>query len=90
MNNSKIIMYGTPWCGDTIRARKVFDENQIDYEWVNIDKDKDGEKLVKEINKGFRSVPTIIFNDGSILVEPNRETLKNKLKELGLLTNGLS
>jgi len=85
MDNSKIIMYGTPWCGDTVRARRVLDENQIDYEWINIDKDKDAEKLVKEINKGFRSVPTIIFSDGSILVEPNKETLKNKLIELGLI-----
>jgi mycoredoxin len=85
MDNQKIIMYGTPWCGDSIRAKKVFDEYKIDYEWINIDKDKDGENLVREINKGFRSVPTIIFLDGSILVEPQKDTLKKKLKELGLI-----
>jgi len=37
------------------------------------------EKFVKETNKGFRSVPTIIFPDGSILVEPSTSMLAKKL-----------
>jgi mycoredoxin len=82
---TKIIMYGTTWCGDTIRAKNLFEEYQIEFEWINIDKDKDGEKRVKEINKGYKSVPTIIFPDGSILVEPDKETLKKKFLELGLV-----
>ncbi|MDO9085987.1 MAG: glutaredoxin domain-containing protein [Anaerolineaceae bacterium] len=85
MHQDKILMYGTTYCGDTIRAKKVFEQNQIEYEWINIDRDKDGEKLVKEINKGNRSVPTIIFPDGSILVEPDKDTLNKKFEELGLL-----
>lgn len=85
MEDEKIIMYGTTWCGDSIRAKKLFEEYQIEFEWINIDKDKDGEKRVKEINNGYKSVPTIIFPDGSILVEPNKETLKNKFLELGLV-----
>jgi len=78
-------MYGTPFCGDTIRAKKVFEENNIEYEWININKDVEAEKLVKEINHGNRSVPTIIFSDDSILVEPDKQTLTNKLKALGLI-----
>lgn len=85
MENEKIIMYGTTWCGDSIRAKKLFEDYQIEFEWINIDKNKDGEKRVKEINKGFKSVPTIIFPDGSILVEPDKETLKKKFLELGLI-----
>lgn len=81
----KIIIYGTPWCGDTRRAKTVFEEYKVDYEWINIDKDKASEEKVKEINKGFRSVPTIIFPDGSILVEPSNETLIGKFFELGLI-----
>jgi len=85
MDKNKIIMYGTPFCGDTIRAKKVFEENNIEYEWININKDVEAEKLVKEINHGNRSVPTIIFSDDSILVEPDKQTLTNKLKALGLI-----
>jgi mycoredoxin len=85
MDNKKIIMYGTPWCGDSIRSKKVLDENEIEYEWINIDKNKDAEKRVKEINNGYRSVPTIIFPDQSILVEPDKQTLTEKLKSLNLI-----
>jgi mycoredoxin len=85
MENEKIIMYGTTWCGDSIRAKKLFEDYQIEFEWINIDKNNDGEKRVKEINKGYKSVPTIIFPDGSILVEPDKETLKKKFLELGLI-----
>jgi mycoredoxin len=81
----KIIVYGTPWCGDTRRSRKVFEENNIDYEWININNDPHAEAFVKETNHGFRSVPTIIFPDGSILVEPKDEILIEKLIDTGFI-----
>jgi glutaredoxin-like protein len=79
MSEAKITVYGTNWCGDCIRTKLFFKRNNIDYKWVNIDHDKDAEKFVKETNKGFRSVPTIIFPDGSILVEPSTSMLAKKL-----------
>jgi len=85
MDDKKIIMYGTTWCGASIRAKKLFEDYQIEFEWINIDKDIEGEKRVQEINNGYKSVPTIIFSDGSILVEPDKETLKQKFLELGLV-----
>ncbi len=85
MEHPKIIMYGTTWCGDTKRAKKIFEEHHIDFEWINIDKDSEASKRVQELNNGFKSVPTIIFPDGSILVEPDKDTLKNKFIQLGLL-----
>ena len=80
----KIIVYGTRWCGDTRRALRILDNRGIDYEWINIDKDPQGEKFVKETNQGNRSVPTIVFPDESILVEPSNHTLDEKLDALGL------
>lgn len=85
MENIKITMYGTPWCGDTIRAKRVFEEYNVEYDWININKDPNGEKTVKEINNGFKSVPTIIFPDQSILVEPDKQTLVDKLKSLKII-----
>ena len=79
----KIIVYGTRWCGDTRRALKILDEQKIDYQWIDIDKDPQGEKFVKETNQGNRSVPTIVFPDESILVEPSNQALKEKLDLLG-------
>lgn len=80
----KIKVYGTRWCGDTKRALRIMDERKIDYEWIDIDQDKDGETLVKATNQGNRSVPTIFFPDDSILVEPRNQELIDKLTALGL------
>ena len=68
---NEIIVYGTVWCGDTRRARRFMDENRISYKWVDIDTDLQARKFVESVNHGCRSVPTIIFPDGTKLVEPS-------------------
>lgn len=82
--NKKIIVYGTKWCGDTIRALRIFKKYQIDYIWVDITRNSEGAKIVEKINHGCRSVPTIIFPDQSILVEPTNDQLELKIKALNL------
>jgi mycoredoxin len=74
-----IIVYATDWCFDCRRARKFFDRNQISYQWINIDRDPEAEQYVLKVNHGNRSVPTIVFQDGSILVEPSESQLRQKL-----------
>ncbi|NMB68314.1 MAG: NrdH-redoxin [Chloroflexi bacterium] len=76
---SEIIMYGTTWCGQTRRARALLDKNNIPYRWIDIDIELDARKIVEEINNGYRSVPTIIFPDGSHLTEPSNQELAEKL-----------
>lgn len=78
MNEStdKIIMYGTGWCPDCHRARRIFDENKVDYVHIDIDDHPEAVAVVVGVNNGNRSVPTIVFPDGSTLTEPsNRELL---------------
>lgn len=79
MSDTTIIVYGTKWCGDCRRARRFLQNHQIDYEWVNIDQDREAEAYVRKVNHGNRSVPTILFPDGSILVEPSNLQLAKKL-----------
>ncbi|GAP20593.1 glutaredoxin domain-containing protein [Leptolinea tardivitalis] len=74
-----IKLYGTSWCGGTRRARRIFDDNKIAYQWIDIDLDKEARSIVEQINHGNRSVPTIVFPDGSILVEPSDGQLAEKL-----------
>lgn len=79
MTDNTITIFGTWWCGDCIRARSYFDRNHVLYHWVDIDNDKSAEEFVITTNDGFRSVPTIVFEDGSILVEPTDLELQQKL-----------
>jgi mycoredoxin len=75
----KIIVYGTAWCPDCRRAKRMLDQNSVSYVWIDIDNDAEGRKFVEKTNHGNRSVPTIVFPDGSILVEPSDSELKAKL-----------
>ena len=79
MSDTKIIIYGADWCGDCIRARRFLNQFNIQYHWINIDRDEIGEEYVLKLNKGMRSIPTIVFEDGSILVEPSNLKLAQKL-----------
>ena len=75
---SSIKMYGTTWCGDCTRAKAFFDRNQIDYNWTNVDDQPEYQEYIKELNNGNQRVPTIIFSDGTFLVEPTDEELDRK------------
>ncbi|MBH42957.1 MAG: NrdH-redoxin [Chloroflexi bacterium] len=77
--NEKITVYGTTWCSDCRRAKQLMDSYNIEYDWTDIDEEPEFQNLVKEINDGKSIVPTIIFPDGSVLVEPSNSELIKKL-----------
>lgn len=52
---------------------------QIAFTWVDIDEDPDGLAKVQELQSGGRTIPTIVFSDGTFLVEPADEELAAKL-----------
>ena len=82
MSDEKIRVYGTTWCPDCHRAKNIFKKHNITYEWYDIGEDNVARAYVEKINKGYQSVPTIIFPDGSILVEPGNVELEQKLATL--------
>ena len=76
----QIKMYGTSWCPDCARAKQVFNKLKIPFDWIDIDKDKHAAAEVQKINNGFKSVPSIVFPDNSVLVEPGSAELEKKLQ----------
>ncbi|SVA49114.1 uncharacterized protein METZ01_LOCUS101968 [marine metagenome] len=76
---SDIKVYGTTWCGDCTRAKLFMDENGISYDWTDVDEETQYQDYIKGLNNGQMRVPTIIFPDGSILVEPSNEELAGKI-----------
>ena len=83
MVESKVTIYGAYWCPDCRRAKKFLGEQFVPYKWVDIEQDKNAEMYVLEKNQGKRIIPTIVFEDGSFLVEPSNAELA---KKLGLTT----
>jgi mycoredoxin len=78
-DTSEITLYGTSWCGGSRRARLLFDQYKIPYRWVDIDQNEKAAKYVESLNHGNRSVPTIVWPDGTVLVEPASDVLAKKL-----------
>ncbi len=79
MSPSNIIVYGAHWCPDCRTSKQFLGEHQIPYQWVDIEEDKAGERLVIEKNNGKRIIPTIVFEDGTFLTEPTNAQLAEKL-----------
>lgn len=75
----EITLYGNTWCGSSRRARLLLDRCGIPYRWVDIEKDEGSAKYVESVAHGCRSVPTIVWADGSVLVEPSEIELAEKL-----------
>ncbi len=72
----KIKFYGATWCADCRRSKQFLDDNKVAYEYINLDENPDAAEEVVRINNGFQSIPTIVFPDGKILVEPSNEQLQ--------------
>ena len=79
---AQIRVYGTKWCPDCVRAKQVLGRYDIKYEWHDIENDAQACELVEKINGGYKSVPTIVFPDGSIMVEPSNAALEKKIEEM--------
>lgn len=75
---AQIVMYSTQYCSDCFRARAFFEANNISYISILLEGNLEATDFVRRMNNGFQSVPTIIFPDGSVLIEPSWQQLKEK------------
>jgi thioredoxin reductase (NADPH) len=79
MSQTNITLYGTNWCSDCKRSKKFLGEQRVRYDYVNIEEDIDGQAFVQKLQNGGMSIPTITFEDGSVLIEPSNAELAAKL-----------
>ncbi len=80
----KIKMYGADWCSDCRRAKSFLDQNNVEYEFIDVDLDADATAKVEAINGGKRIIPTIII-DGKNYTNPDNALLASLL---GINSNG--
>ena len=80
MEYSKTItVYGADWCSDCKRSKRLLDSKNIEYTWIDVDNNEAALQTVKSLNQGKRIIPTIVFPNGNILVEPTDSELSSKL-----------
>ncbi len=76
---AEIKVYGAPWCPDCRASKKFLGEHRIAYDWIDIEANEADLRFVEQLQDGARTIPTILFPDGSHLLEPSNEELARKL-----------
>jgi mycoredoxin len=74
-----LTMYTTDWCGFCLRLKHGLESEGITYEEVNIEHVPDAAELVMAVNGGNRTVPTVVFADGTAMTNPSLRQVKEKL-----------
>ncbi|MFB9688477.1 glutaredoxin domain-containing protein [Amycolatopsis plumensis] len=75
----KLTVYGASWCPDVKRSRALLDREGVEYSYVDVEADAAAERRVRELQDGACRIPTIVFEDGSFLVEPSDAELSARL-----------
>ena len=74
-----ITMFSTTWCGYCNRLKKQLDAQGIGYTEINIEEVDGTAELVEQLNGGNRTVPTVLFPDGSAATNPSAAEVKARL-----------
>ncbi len=83
--STSVTMYSADWCGDCVRSKRLLDSLQVSYEIIDVESVPGASEKVIEINGGKRSIPVILFPDGTHLTEPSDIDLKAKLEALQII-----
>lgn len=75
----EIEAYGTAWCPQVKDVLARLDHAGIAYRYHDIDADKKAAKTVYRLQRGTRRVPTLVLADGTVLVEPTDDHLRDRL-----------
>ena len=74
-----VTMYTTTWCGYCVRLKKLMQREGIEFAEVDIENDAQAAELVMQANGGNRTVPTLLFLDGTALTNPGIDQVKAQL-----------
>ena len=77
-----VTMYTTTWCGYCVRLKKLMQREGIEFAEVDIERDNGAADVVMQANGGNRTVPTLVFSDGTALTNPSIDQVKAQLAAL--------
>ena len=70
-SKERLTVYGTAWCLDSAATRRLLNKHDVQYKYVDINKDAKGADRVMALANGNRSVPTLVFADDRVMIEPS-------------------
>jgi mycoredoxin len=75
-------VFTTQWCGFCIRLKSQLSRAGIAFHEIDIEDHADGAAIVADINEGNLTVPTVLFHDGSALVNPSAAQVDSRITSL--------
>jgi mycoredoxin len=78
----QLTVYGTSWCPDVRRSRALLDKAGVPYTYFDVETGEHAEQAesaVRLLQEGSRRIPTLVWPDGTHLVEPSDEALRAHL-----------
>ncbi|MBI2334036.1 MAG: FAD-dependent oxidoreductase [Chloroflexi bacterium] len=72
-----IRVVGTLWSLSCHEIKDFLTRHQIPYQWLDIEKDSNAQKLVEDASAS--KLPVIFFPDGTVLIQPDLKTLAEKI-----------
>jgi thioredoxin reductase (NADPH) len=70
---------GTLWSASSHYVKDFLARNQVPYQWLDIELNKEAFSLVEAVNQGKHSLPVVFFPDGTTLIEPTTRELAEKI-----------
>ena len=74
-----VTMYTTQWCGFCKRLKAQLGRVGIELTEVDIERDPAAAEFVMSVNGGNQTVPTLLFSDGSTMVNPSAAQVQARL-----------
>ena len=72
-----IRVLGTLWSPDSHAMKDFLSRNQIPYQWIDVEKDEDGRRLLETLDER-PTLPLAVFPDGEVLQNPTMLELAEK------------
>ena len=80
----QLTMYTTSWCGFCRTLKKQLARAGIEMAEVDIERDEAAAEFVMSVNGGNQTVPTVVFPDGTTLVNPSAAQVRERLAAVSM------
>jgi mycoredoxin len=81
--SARFTMYSTSWCGYCHRLSSQLHRDGlrvgVDFQVVDIEHQPEAADIVASANNGNRTVPTLVFADGTSMTNPSLAQVKSKI-----------
>jgi thioredoxin reductase (NADPH) len=73
-----IRVVGAAWSTNSRSVKDFLTRNQIPYQWLDIELDREAQTLIETLDEGNEHLPVVFFPNGSVLIEPENVELAEK------------